>query len=111
VANITNEEANMDMVSDKSPMGYLHAHFLQPFQKMAFKPTNHSEIEETIRLVNPKLSSRYDGITVKLLKASAPYIPSPLTYICNKSLSTGIYSSHLKYSEITPIYKKGDKTN
>jgi hypothetical protein len=92
-------------------MDYLHAHFVQPFKKTAFKPTNHNEIEEIIGLVKPKLASEYDGITAKLIKASAPYISSPLAYVCNKSLSTGICPSHLKYSEITPIHKKCDETN
>jgi hypothetical protein len=30
----------------------------------------------------------YDEISVKILKWSAPFISSPLTYICNKSLET-----------------------
>jgi hypothetical protein len=106
VANITNVETNKDMVLNKSSLDYFHAHLLQPFQKIAFKPTDCNEIEEIIKLVKPKLTSGCDEITAKLIKASAPYISSPLAYICNKSLSTGIYPSHLKYSEITLIYKK-----
>jgi hypothetical protein len=61
--------------------------------------------------MKPKLASGYDGITAKLIKASAPFISSPLAYICNESLSTGIFPSHLKYPEITPVYKKGDTTD
>jgi hypothetical protein len=38
-----------------------------------------------------------------------PYIISPLTYICNKLLSTGIFPTWLKFSQITPIFKKGNK--
>jgi retron-type reverse transcriptase len=34
-----------------------------------------------------------------------------LTYICNKSISAGVFLEHLKYSIIIPLYKKGDKTN
>jgi potassium voltage-gated channel Eag-related subfamily H protein 8 len=59
----------------------------------------------------PKAVHGYDGITANLIEASAPFISSPLAYICNKSLSTGIFPSCLKYSEITPIHKKGDKTD
>ena len=40
---------------------------------------------------------------------SRPFIVSPLTYICNRMLSTGIFPDRLKFSEIKPIYKKGDK--
>jgi hypothetical protein len=56
--------------------------------------------------MKPKAAHGYDGITSNLIKASAPFISSPYAYICNKSLPTGIFPSHLKYSEITPIYKK-----
>jgi len=38
-------------------------------------------------------------------------IISPLTHICNKSLSSGIFPDRLKYSEINPLFKKGDKQN
>jgi hypothetical protein len=31
--------------------------------------------------MKPKLASGYDGITAKLIKASAPFISSPLAYI------------------------------
>jgi hypothetical protein len=46
-----------------------------------------------------------------LLKLSSPFILSPLTHICNKSLSLGIFPDHLKYSEIKPLLTKGDKHN
>ena len=35
---------------------------------------------------------------------------TPLTYIFNKILSTGIFPDRLKFSEIKPLFKKGDKT-
>jgi len=46
---------------------------------------------------------------MKILKVSTPFITSPLTYICNKSLSSGIFHSRLKFSEIKPLHKKGDR--
>jgi len=57
-----------------------------------------------------KRSYGYDEITTKILKISSLFIVSPLTYICNRMLSTGTFLDRLKYSEIKPIYKKGDKT-
>jgi hypothetical protein len=46
-----------------------------------------------------------------LLKISASYILSPLTYICNTAISVGIFPERLKYSIIKPMYKKGDATD
>jgi len=48
---------------------------------------------------------------MRILKISLPFIISPLTYICNKSLSTGLFPSRLKVSQINPIFKKGSKTD
>jgi len=48
----------------------------------------------------------YDEISTQILEIS-----SPLNYICNKVLVTGFLLSHLKYSKIKPLYKKGDKNN
>ena len=53
----------------------------------------------------------YDEISVKIIKQSASFISSPLTYICNKSLELGIFPSRLKYSTVKPIFKKGDRQN
>jgi len=52
----------------------------------------------------------YKEISSRILKVSIPYILSPLTFIFNKSLSTGKFPDRLKYSEVMPLYKKGDKT-
>jgi len=58
-----------------------------------------------------KNSFGYNGISTKLLKISVTYISSPLTFICNKSISTGTFPEQLKHSIIKPLYKKGDKTD
>ena len=34
---------------------------------------------------------------------------SSLTYIWNKSLSSGVYPERLEYAIIKPVYKKGDR--
>jgi len=36
---------------------------------------------------------------------------SPLTHICNKSLSSGIFPDHLKHAVVKPLFKKGYKPN
>jgi hypothetical protein len=44
-----------------------------------------------------------------VLKTCAPFISSPLNYICNLIIFSGNFPERLKYSEIKPLYKKGDK--
>jgi len=57
-----------------------------------------------------KDSYGYDEISSRILKICAPYIFSPLTYIFNKVLSTGIFPERLKFSEVRPLFKKEDIT-
>jgi hypothetical protein len=67
------------------------------------------EIEKIIHSLKCKNSYGYDEISSRILKASTPCVLSPLTYIFNKILSTSISPDRLKFSEVKPLYKKGDK--
>ena len=71
--------------------------------------TTPKELEKIITSLKSKNSYGYDGNPMKILKVSIPFITSPLTYICNKSLLSGIFPSQLKFSEIKPLHKKGDR--
>jgi hypothetical protein len=61
-----------------------------PLSNIRFRHTTTHEIEEIIKSLKAKYSHGYNEIPAAILKASAPYISSPLTYIVNKSLSSGI---------------------
>jgi hypothetical protein len=76
---------------------------------MKIKYTTPKETEKVIKLLKSKSSHGYDRIPTKILKVSTPFITFPLTYICNKSLSLGIFPSRLKFSEMKPLHKKGDR--
>jgi hypothetical protein len=54
------------------------------------------EIDKIIHFIKCKDSSGYDEISSKILKISAPYVLSPLTFIINKILSTGVFSGKIK---------------
>jgi len=43
-------------------------------------------------------------------KNKFPFISSPLTHICNKSLYSGIFADRLKYAVVKPLFNKGDKS-
>jgi len=45
-------------------------------------------------------------MSTKILKPSAPFISSPLKYICNKSILSGIFLTRLKYAVVKPLLKK-----
>jgi hypothetical protein len=72
--------------------------------------TSTKEIKDIIKVLKNKNSHGYDEISPKIMKIRMPFIVSPLTYICNRFLSTGIFPICLKYFQINPIFKEGKKT-
>ena len=94
-----------------NPIHCLHKNFKLPCSNMKLKYTTPKEIEKIIISLKSKSSHGYDGIPIKILKVSTPFITSPLTYICNTSLSAGIFPSQLIFSEIRPLRKNGDRTD
>jgi hypothetical protein len=96
-ANNINCNSNMN-----GPLSYLYSAIKEPFANMKLKHTT-NEIEKIIKELKNKNSYGYDEITIKILKISSPFIVSPLTYICNRMLSTGIFPDRLKYSEVRPV--------
>jgi len=83
--------------------------FKEPFPTIKYLNTSTVEIEKIIQSLKAKNSHGYDKISVKILKLSSLFISSPLNYICNKLLSSGIFPCRLQCAEVVPLYKKGDK--
>jgi len=73
------------------------------------KNTTTYEIKNIVEELKSKKSCGYDEIMTEILKTCSPFTVSPLTYICNRMLSTGTFPDRLKLSEIKPIYKKVTK--
>ena len=99
-------DENKDNISHTS---YLKNNFNNTFPNIKWKHASTHEINKIIESLKTKNSCGYDEIPIKILKLSTPYILSLLTFLCNKSLSTGIFPERLKYAQIRPIYKKGDR--
>jgi len=92
-----------------NPIHCLDKNFKLPCSNMRLKYTTPKEVEKITKSLKSKSSHGYDGIPMKFVKVSTPFITSLLTYICNKSLLSGIFPSWLKFSEIKPLHKKGDE--
>ena len=56
-------------------------------------------------------ASGLDGISAKLLKEAGLIVSASLTYITNRSLTTGIFPNDWKVARVTPVYKDDIKTN
>jgi hypothetical protein len=80
-----------------------------PFPNIKLNNISTKELGRIIKSIRVKNSHEYGGITKKVLKVSAPYISSPLNYICNKFIKSGTFPTHLKYSIVKPLLNSGDR--
>jgi hypothetical protein len=80
-----------DTSDNKNPMYYLSKTPQNPFPNIKFNKTSTKETERIIKSIRVKNLHGYVGITTKMLKVSAPYISSPLNYICYKSVRSGTF--------------------
>ena len=76
-----------------------------------FQPVTEDEVGNILSGMNNKNSVGVDGISMHMLKISAPIIVPCLTYIFNKSLSEGDYPLRWKQAKIIPLHKSGDKSS
>ena len=83
--------------------------FQNTFPSIRYHCTTTNEIENMIRSLKSSNSSGYDEIPSRMLKLCSYFISSPLNYICNRTLLTGVFHDRLKYATIQPLFKKGNK--
>ena len=89
--NVNNTVNRIVSYNDPNPLEYLHQVFASQFPSIKLTPVSTNEIREIINSLKWKNSHGYDEIPIKILKTSLLYTESPLTYICNKMLPTGIF--------------------
>jgi Notch-like protein len=99
-----NNHTNKEIVN---PINYLVNTFSRPFNKINWKYATSYKIEKIIRSLKTKNTSGYNEISNRLIKSSSANIISPLTYICNTILNTGIFPERLKFAMVKPVFKKG----
>jgi hypothetical protein len=79
------------------------------FPTISCSPVSTNEIINITKKLKTTYSYGYDEVPIKILKHSIQYIVSPLVYIINRSLTTGIFHDRLKFAVIIPIYKKATR--
>lgn len=88
--------------------------FLQNYHKhnqfFCWRQTTPTEIVELVsRFSNSKSTDHY-WLSNYIIKQTIDVISEPLSFIINRCLSVGYFSSLLKISKVIPVYKQGDKT-
>ena len=78
---------------------------------MYMSKTNTTEISKLISNLENKKSPGHDGFSGKFLKLCSPFISEILANILNLSISKGVYPDSLKIARVSPIFKKGVKSD
>ena len=68
-------------------------------------------ISETLNAMDVSKATGLDGISARFLKMSCKVISKPIEQIFNQSISQGIFPSMFKTAKVTPIFKKGSKSD
>jgi hypothetical protein len=110
---INNRENNKHMdinniIKDGNHINFVNHAFTRPYPNMNCSCCTSKEIEEIVKSLKTKNSYGYDEISPMILKVCSPFISSPINYICNKMLRTGVFPERLKYTLIKPLHKNGD---
>ena len=75
--------------------------------QFAIPPVKMNELLQDLLHLDISKSTGTDNIGLMILKVSAPFIVSPLTYIFNRIIDSGIYPNILKNAKVSPIFKSG----
>ena len=77
---------------------------------MFFKPLTTSDVKSYIANLDSNKSVRSDCPPIKYIKLSSSIIAPVITKIFNICIEMGVFPQSLKWAEIVPVFKKGDKT-
>ena len=100
--NLANKIPN----SNKSPI-----EFLQNLEKQANSLFIQPIVEDELKKILSKLkdsAAGFDEIKPIIIRYSNEHLFTPLLFILNQSLQSGIFPEKLKIAKVTPIFKKGE---
>ena len=84
---------------------------LDPSNEFHIKPIDESTVFKMLLKLNVNKAAGIDSLGPRLLKLSAPIISKCVTHMINQSITCGFFPDDLKIAKVTPIYKKGDRSD
>ena len=93
--------------SENDYMQYMRGDFPH---SIAIPETSPNDLLKIINSLKNK-SCNVDDISVYIIKQNALLFARPLSFLFNQSVNTGTFPERLKHARITPIYKKGSKSD
>lgn len=84
---------------------------LSQVSEFCFQNVTPEDITKVIKSFKNKKAAGWDEIPVDLIKSVSVFIAEPLSIIVNQSFQSNVFPQHLKYAELKPLFKGGDKGN
>ena len=78
-------------------------------QSIFLSSVEESEIINIVKNWKNKKSTGFDNIDMTIVKQVISHIVKPLSYICNMSLTSGIFPNNMKIAKVIPLYKANGK--
>ena len=70
-----------------------------------------TELKDAFFSLKARKSPGYDEVSFDAIRSCFGELLTPLLFIFNMSIETGIFPENLKVAKVTPIYKAGEKTD
>ena len=101
------------VLAQEVPAAEVNPEFYISHTDKAFCPKTPSldVVINLLRNIDEKKATGLDMIPRKLLKMAASIVAPSLTAIFTKSIITGVYPTEWKMARVTPVFKKGVKSN
>ncbi len=80
---------------------------LNPNDKFELQPITVSDVYLHLKKLNVNKSAGTDGVGPRVLKLAADLITPSITFLINKSISSGTFPNKFKHARVTPIHKGG----
>lgn len=106
---VSNEVKSQIHDSSNNSIYFPQKHPLQTLS--SFTQTTPEEIDSIIQALPNNSSPGYDGITSSFLKQHKSFFSSYLSKSINRMFETGIFPTCLKIATVTPVFKKGSKSD
>ena len=84
---------------------------LRKNQQFKISFIDEDEVFSMLRKLNVNKSAGTDSLGPRILKLAAPVIAKPITHLINMSIKEGVFPDDLKMAKVTPIYKKGERSD
>ena len=79
--------------------------------QFSIPPVKRNELLQDLLNLDKNKSTGTDNIEPKILKVSAPFSVSPVTYMFNRIIDSGIYPNIFKNAKVSPIFKSGENVS